>query len=121
MDNNRLSLNVAETKIMMFGNVISKVPKLKIDRVTIEKVSDNTFLGMIIDSKLTWKAHLKYIQNNISKNISVINKVRYNLDYKVIHLLYCCLVLSYLAYGIEIWGNNYKTSLLPLVRLQSNS
>lgn len=121
MDINKLSLNLNKTKVMMFGHFRYRECPIKINGTEIEKVSENKFLGIIIDDKLNWKPHIKYIQNKISKNIAVINRTKYVLEVKALRLLYCCLVMSYLTYGIEIWGNNYKSSLHSLFMLQKRA
>ncbi len=71
----------------------------------IEKVSEIHFLGVIVDDKLTWKPHVAYIQNKMPKNISVLSKAKYVLDYKAMRILYCSLIMPYLSYCIEVWGN----------------
>ena len=38
------------------------------------------FLGVIIDEKLIWSDHIRYIKNKISKSIGIINKTRTFLD-----------------------------------------
>lgn len=84
-------------------------------------VSQIKFLGVIIDNKLTWKSHIKYVQSKVSKCIAIINKAKYILNYKSLHMLYCSLVLPHFIYCIEVWGNNYKTSLQPLYILQKRA
>lgn len=122
MDINKLSLNLNKTKVMMFGNYKENAEiLLSIDGVTLEIVSEIKFLGITIDSKLSWKPHIRYIQGKVSKSISIINKVKYVLEYNALYILYCSLVLPYLTYCIEIWGNNYKSSLHTLFLLQKRA
>ena len=94
MDTNKLSLNLNKTKAMMFGNSKTN-PKLQImiGGVHIENVDENKFLGVIIDRKLSWKAHVRHIKTKISKSLSIINKVKPFLDGNVLRTLYCSLVL----------------------------
>ena len=63
---------------------------------------DTKFLGIsigiiIIDNKLKWTEHIKYIKNKISKYIGIIHKCRY-----ILRNLYNSFVLPYLNYGIAI-------------------
>lgn len=122
MDVNKLSLNLSKTKAMVFGNqnVNHELP-IVVNGVEIKKVTETTFLGITIDSKLSWKTHIRNIRRKLSKNIFMINKAKYFLDLKALYVLYCCLVQPYLTYGIEIWGNTYKSSLLPLFKLQKRA
>lgn len=121
MDINKLSLNLGKTKVMRFGHSKKDELAININGVEIDNVSENKFLGIIIDDKLNWKQHIRHIKTKIAKNISVINKIKHVIEYKALHLLYCSLVLSYLSYGIEIWGNNYKSLVHPLFILQKRA
>ena len=58
-----LSLNVSQTNCMIFGcPTQSDHHRVYIDNIVIERVNCNTFLGAIIDSKLSWSDHVSYIQ-----------------------------------------------------------
>ena len=63
------------------------------------------------------KQHYK----KIARSIAVINKAKQILDYRSLHTLYCALVLPYLLFGVEIWGNNYKSSVQSLIVLQKRA
>lgn len=68
MDINKLSLNINKTKAMMFGYSKTNLePKLFIEGIQIENVSENIFLGVIIDNKLSWKAHVRHKNKNFQK------------------------------------------------------
>ena len=119
---NKLSLNLTKTKIMLFGNGKRDVQiKIEIDKVEIERVYEIKFLGVMIDDAISWKPHIKHVLNKLSKSIAVINKAKLALDQKPLHTLYCALVLPYLMYCVEVWGNNYKTSLGPITILQKRA
>ncbi len=89
--------------------------------MNIEQVTENRFLGVIIDDKLCWKAHIKHIHSKISRSIAVLNKAKQVLDYKSLHILYCSLVSPYLSYCAEVWGNNYKSDVQSLFILQKRA
>ena len=58
-DYNKLTLKLNKTKCIVFGNrPINSNRKLMINNVVIERVSEITFLGTIIDNKLCWKSHI---------------------------------------------------------------
>lgn len=122
MDNNKLSLNLNKTKAMIFGNSTTKSElQIMIEGVQIENVNENKFLGVIIDSKLSWIAHVRHIKTKISKSRSIINKVRLYLDENALRTLYCSLVLPYFMYCVEVWGNSYQCTINPLVTLQKRA
>ena len=46
------------------------------------------------------------------------NRVKHVLSSSALHSLYCTLVMPYLNYCCEVWGNNYKTRIQSLFTLQ---
>uniref|UniRef100_A0A8C7YP82 Reverse transcriptase domain-containing protein n=1 Tax=Oryzias sinensis TaxID=183150 RepID=A0A8C7YP82_9TELE len=66
---NKLSLNLSKTKIMLFGNCKKCMDiNVTIDGVQLERIYECKFLGVVIDDKLSWKPHIKYIQSKLSKS-----------------------------------------------------
>jgi len=64
-------------------------------------------LGITIDSRAG--NHTLDTYKGRYKTIAIINKAKYVLNYNALYILYSSLILPYLTYGIELWGNNYKT------------
>ena len=75
------------------------------------RVTKTKFLGVIIDENLTWKNHIDGIIKTISRNIGMINKLKFFVPERILRTLYCTLVLPYINYGILIWGQACKTYL----------
>ena len=77
---NKLSLNVEKTKYMLFHkcidqeNIPLKLPLLQLNSNIIEREKSLKFLGVILDEHLTWKKHIKLIENKVSKNAGVLYK-----------------------------------------------
>uniref|UniRef100_A0A3Q3IAB9 Reverse transcriptase domain-containing protein n=1 Tax=Monopterus albus TaxID=43700 RepID=A0A3Q3IAB9_MONAL len=121
-DSNMLSMNMDKTKFKVFGNRrLDNELQLKIGGANIERVYEIKFLGVIVDDRFTWKSHIRYIQHKIAKNISILARVKHILDIKALRILYSSLILPYLEYGVENWGNTYKSSLQPLYILQKRA
>ena len=76
------------------------------------------FLGVIIDESLTWKNHIDCVSKTVTRNIGVMNKLKYSVPKRILHSLYCSLVLPYLNYGIIIWGNTCKSYIDKLIKIQ---
>ena len=70
---NKLILNVEKTQVMLFSFKKNN-PKLslKIGDTEIEEKSETNFLGVQLDNKLTWKAHIAHICKKVSKSIAVL-------------------------------------------------
>ena len=60
---NKLSLNVAKTKFMVFYASKKSViyPELQINGTNIESVTQFNFLGLILESNLSWNKHINTI------------------------------------------------------------
>ena len=77
---NILSLNVSKTNCMIFGRPDKpEHHRVYIDNIVIERVNCNKFLGVLIDSKLSWSEHVSYIRHKMSKNLSVMHRVKWLL------------------------------------------
>ena len=83
---NKLSLNVEQTKYSLFHKPSRRydlpllLPKLLIKRHQVERVESIKFLGVLLDECLSWKDHIKYIENKVAKNIGLLNKAKLFLD-----------------------------------------
>ena len=119
---NKLSLNLEKTNFMLFSSTFPELPRpIYMDNVQIQKVSKTKFLGTIIDDKLTWKYHIENICKIISRNIGMMNKLKYTFPSKVLLSLYSTLVLPYLNYGILSWGNSASYLLERILLLQKKA
>ena len=107
---NRLSLNEAKTKFMLFHSPTKEIPRITIrmNNIELEPTSDFNFLGIIINKHLKWNAHIDKISNNIARTNGIINRLKYYLPCNVLLNIYNCLILPHLYYGILAWG--YATS-----------
>ena len=76
---NRLSLNAKNTKMMIFHSKLSvnEIPIIKINGMPIERVTEFKFLGVLIDSNLTWSPHCNYIANKLSRICGVVSRLKH--------------------------------------------
>ena len=119
---NKLSLNLQKNKYMLFSNSIDTLPKnIIFDDTPLEVVLFITFLGITVDNKLSWKYHIDNTCKIISRNIGIINKLKFHFPTSSLLMLYSSLILPYLNYGILTWGNTQQTLLNRLLLLQKKS
>ena len=55
------------------------MPALKIEKRIIERTSSTQFLGMMLDENLSWKDHMKKVENKL-KNVGVLYCTKQFLD-----------------------------------------
>ena len=118
---NKLSINVAKSKYMIFKprqNKLSIHLSIEVNSYKLEKVVVVVFLGVILDEHLSWKSHISHVANKISKSIGIIYRASFNLLKSSLRILYYSLVYPYLQYCVSVWGSTYTSNLNRLVLLQ---
>ena len=63
------------------------------------------------DENLSWKTHIKYIENKISKNIGILFKARPFLNKKSLLSLYYSYIHSHINNGSFFWRSTCRTNL----------
>ena len=103
---NKLSLNLKKSKYMVFKKTsITNINlTLTIDKVVIDRVDYFNFLGLTIDSQMTWKKHTENISNKCLRVIGTLNRIKHILPTQTRVLLYNSLILPHINYCIMAWG-----------------
>ena len=78
--------------------------ELKIDNINIEYVNVFNFLGMTIDSRLTWENHTINMSNKCLRIIGTLNRIKYFVPLNIRIMLYNTLILPHLNYCVTAWG-----------------
>ena len=113
---NRLSLNVTKTNYMIFGNrKLTADISVKINKEIINRVNATTLLGVMIDDKLNWKNHMLSVRSKLSKSCAIMYRASFLINKRGMHILYFSLVMPYIMYCAEVWGNTYATHVQCLV------
>ena len=100
---------------------ITDYHNIYLDGCKLVRVQEAKFLGLIIDENLKWKKQISNICKLCSRNIGVLNKVKFFLPKQTMYQLYCSMVLCYINYGILLWGGSCKEYLNKLFRLQKRA
>ena len=118
---NKLSLNVDKTHYLIFRSKnirINTNGRVIINGTEIEQQDHTKFLGVTLDSKLTWQKHICKVKGKIAKGIGIINKAKKYLKISSLKVLYYSLVYPHLTYCNEVWGNAADTHISSLFILQ---
>ena len=121
---NKLTINTEKTHFVIFSlklNQPNTQPLLLMQNHPLEQKPTTKFLGITLDSKLTFKNHIDSIRTKIAKSIGILCKAKRKLPNTVLKNLYHTFISPYLSYGIEVWGATCATYLSPLVRLQKKA
>ena len=119
---NRLSLNVLKTSYMVFTkNTIPNDKKIQIRGVDLTKVSNIKFLGIYIDDKLNFNAHVNQLSNKLSRAVGLMKRMSQILPDQAMLNLYYSLFYSHLTYGIIAWGKSSIRNSKKLASMQKRA
>ena len=76
---NKLTLNAAKSKFIIFFKVPKVVPRLNLTITgnPIEQVNEFIFLGITLDQNITWKPHITKMAIKIARVIGVLHKLKH--------------------------------------------
>ena len=80
----------------------------------IEEVKETRFLGVIIDNKLNWNAHIEQLHKKLKVASNTLCRIRHAIPKEHYKCLYYALFESHLTYCITVWGSASKTSIEKL-------
>ena len=76
------------------------------------------YLGVLIDSTLSWKHNINYIVCKISKTVGVIANIRRFVPSDKLLKIYYSLIFPYIHYSIVTWGQAAETQMSKILLLQ---
>ena len=104
---NFLTLNCDKTQFLQF--FLKKHREIEIQstitNTLITNINCSKFLGINIDSSLSWKNHLTLLSVRLSKACFAIRAIKPFMSLDTIKTIYHSYVHSILKYGIIFWGN----------------
>lgn len=119
-----LELNVGKTKVMHFGTAkrtlnLHPQPTLYINGEPILTVSSFRYLGLTLDSNLTWIEHMESVKMRTKPIVGLMYRTRHLLPRETRNIIYHSMFHSILSYMIELYGASSNCNLIPLQRLQN--
>ncbi|GBN43712.1 Putative protein in type-1 retrotransposable element R1DM, partial [Araneus ventricosus] len=115
----KLSLSVHKCQALVFRSVssrkfskrnstiLNRKPTFKINNFSI-KISDSLkILGIVLDNKLTWTAHISSLYSKIlglTSNFNRVIKSDWSMNRSILKIWYSTVIEKALLYGASIWG-----------------
>ncbi len=119
---NMLKVNTAKTNYCLIRSSSNKCAnethKIKMGDI-LNQSDDTKYLGVVLDTQLSWEKQINKIRSEIIKYTSMFSKLRYYVPKACLTTLYDALVLSKIAYGFEAYGCAAAKSLKELQVLQN--
>ena len=75
-----------------------------INNQLIDRVEHTMFLGVILDSHLTWSYHIQHVKIKMAKSIGILCRGRKVLKRTTLITMYA-FIYPYLTYCVEVWGS----------------
>ena len=108
---NSLAVNMQKSCVLKFENrKLNEIP-LEYNLLQFNPDSIQKYLGIYIDKKLTFRTHVDYVLQKVSKLGGMIKQMRKVLIRDHLWLFYNAYIKSTLQYGILIYGNVHFTVL----------
>ena len=96
-----------------------KKPSISITACNIECTKQIKYLGVFIDNHLKWEPHIKHINNKLTKNIGILNKLRFYTSVRTLKHLYYTLIFPYINYALLSWGSSSQF-LIQKIKTKQN-
>ena len=91
---------------------------LMINGIPLLKVEETKFLGVTIDSNLTFDAHRNKLLKRLATNSGILCRIKDNIPEQLHKNLYHTLFESHLTYGISVWGGVSNNKLDRIFKMQ---
>ena len=121
---NRLSLNVAKTEFIVFRPPRKSLPDRIVLTLNNTKIFESykiKYLGLLMDTRLNWKAHIHELSKKLSQSIGMLYKIRKSCNQQVLLSLYHAIFNSHMTYGLPVWGNTTDNLLNRIFTLQKKA
>ena len=122
---NALKINSDKTKFLIFGTS-KRVKKtghlqLNINNMPIQQVPSYKYLGMTLDSSLSYKPYLASVVRTVSHKIYLLSRVKKFMSSRSSLLVYKSMILPFFDYADVVYHNANAKELEKLQRLQNRA
>ena len=122
---NQLKLNAKKTKVVCFRKkalpMATENYTVLLDGEQLEFDEAAVFLGLTLDSNLNWEKHCINVANKISRNNSLINRMKNLLPSSSLKLLYNSFIQPHIQYGQAVWGGCSNQNKQRIVTIQKRA
>lgn len=122
---NKMHIHYNKTTCMVLGTRqrLHDSPQLNlnIDGHDICNVSQQKLLGLVIDDKLTWSAHLDNLCSALSSKISLLRKLATYVSIDALKKFYQGYILPLIDYGSVTWSGTSASNLDRILKLQKRA
>ena len=107
---NQLKLNADKTVHINFTRYLNDSFQVLLNNTVIKEVDCTKFLGIWVDSKLTWENHIQNLTEKLSRLCFAFRVLAKILPTDLLKSVYFGYVHSIISYGIIAWGSSSKST-----------
>ena len=103
-----MKFNPSKTETLLISRKQSAAnvyPTLFFDQVPVKEVTKHKHLGIIVNNKCHWGDHIDYIVEKASSKLSILRKLKFDLDRETLKSMYFSFIRPILEYGDIIFDN----------------
>lgn len=118
----RMNLNASKcTQMMITRKKAPSICTYKINNVAIRTVDKFKYLGVVIDSKLTWNAHVQYVVSASLRKLWLIKHRLKHCTSRTKLAAYTTLIRPLLEYADAVWDPHTKTGVNNIESVQKKA
>ena len=109
---NKISLNVKKTEMVIFKSKQKQLEgylKIKLCSKRLYPTESVKYLGVKIDTNLTWQHHVNDLSIKLNRANAVLFKIRKYVSPKILRSIYFAIFDSHLSYCCLVWAQNFSS------------
>ena len=124
LHDNKLTLNVAKSKLLVIGGrkQLSQFNDIALvaNNDQVENVTKFKYLGVIINQHLTWHDHSEQLQSKIAKRLGVSERIKHLLSVYARRIYVSTMVIPIHEYASIVWGDKNNKVLMDSIQVLQN-
>ena len=119
---NKLTLNINKCNVFIISNknIVDSID-IFINGVKLPFVKSAEYLGVEIDSKLSWSNHIDGLCKKLSSQLYILRRLKQILPTDDINCVYYGIFQSIIDYCITVWGSAAQKYLCKIQKLQNRA
>lgn len=122
---NRLTVNIDKTNYIIFMKNKNVNPtnsfEIMYNNHQLKQETYIKYLGLIIDSNLSWENHINHIKKKITPVIGIMHRLKHCIPVVLNKSIYSAMVEAHMRYMCIIWGSCKKSLLAKIEVLQNRA
>ena len=94
---------------------------LLLNKQAIEEKDYVKYLGILIDSQLTFSHHIASVAKKLAQVIGTMYRIRNYIDNRTCKMIYNSLIYPFLLYGVPVWGNADDVHTRSILTIQKRA